>query len=400
MSASPSPPTKRILVCSRGLSAYIEDKVQWGIRRFALNRPDWRIGHLHAAQVDAAHVRDVLGWEPDGLLVVTNPSQVPKLFELEQLPTVVTNLHHELLTGVSSVEPDNRAVGRQAAEYFLRNRFEHFGIILWPGNPPFSGLRKEGYVQRLREEAKEAHAFELKHIASQPWYRNPELEAWLQALPRPAGVYCVNDITAMRFLEHCDRMHLRVPSEISVLGTDDNHIICESIRPHISSIPQSLDDVGFRAAEILDAQIDLWRDGGRPPPVHEVIAPGEVVERQSSSLKALSDPAIAKAANYLRDHALTDGTIGGAAREGGLNRRALERGFKRHLGVTPGQYLREVKIDHAKRLLAGTDLRMSDIAEACRMTQEHFASFFRKITGETPSTYRRKCKRPQGGAAG
>jgi hypothetical protein len=111
MPASSSSTTKRILVCSRGLSAYIEDKVQWGIRRFALSRPDWRIGHLHSAQVDAAHVRDVLGWEPDGLLVVTNPSRVPKLFKLEQLPTVVTNLQHELLTGVSSVAPDNRGCG-------------------------------------------------------------------------------------------------------------------------------------------------------------------------------------------------------------------------------------------------------------------------------------------------
>jgi transcriptional regulator GlxA family with amidase domain len=73
----------------------------------------------------------------------------------------------------------------------------------------------------------------------------------------------------------------------------------------------------------------------------------------------------------------------------GINRRALERGFRRFLGVSPGQYMTEVKLDHARKLLSQTDLRMWEIAEACQMTQDHFSYLFRTTTGQTPSAYRR-----------
>jgi LacI family transcriptional regulator len=381
---------KRILICSRGLSVHVEDTVQMGIRRFALSQPDWKIGYLYASEVDATHVRDMLAWKPDGILVVNPPSRVPKLFELDDIPTVVTNLHHESLSVASSVEPDNRAVGRRAADYFLRNRFEHFGLLLWPGNPPFSRLREEGFARRLWDEKREIHRFEVRHITTQPWYRNTEMETWLKELPKPAGVYCVNDITAMRLLELCDQQNIRIPSEISVLGTDNHKLICESVRPNISSIPQPLDQIGFRAAQLLDEHIDARRAGEPLSQVAETLEPGEVVERQSTHLRALPDPAIAKAASYLHDHALLDASIAEAAREAGLNRRALERGFKKHLNTTPGGYVREVKLQHAKQLLAQTDLRMSEIAETCKLTQEHFANFFKTSTGQTPSAYRRQ----------
>jgi LacI family transcriptional regulator len=381
---------KRILICNTALSAYLEDKVQMGIRQFALNRPDWKIGYLHAVEADETHIRDMLSWKPEGILVVARPSRVPKLFELQDIPTVVVDLYHEQRSDVSRVEVDDEAIGSRAAGYFLQNRFEHFGVVLWPGNPPFSRLREEGFARELTTQKFHSHRFELAHTAMQPWYRNPELEEWLRSLPKPAGVYCVNDVSAMRIMEQCDRLGIRIPGEVSVLGTDNNEIFCESIRPYMSSVPQPLEKVGFRAATLLDEHMGL-RDTGKDLPLsQELVEPGEVVERHSTSLRALSDPAIAKAANYLRDHAFADGNIADAARVAGLNRRALERGFQQHLDTTPGGYLREVKLDHAKQLLAKTDLRMWEIAEACSMSQEHFASFFRKSTGSTPSAYRRK----------
>jgi transcriptional regulator GlxA family with amidase domain len=59
--------------------------------------------------------------------------------------------------------------------------------------------------------------------------------------------------------------------------------------------------------------------------------------------------------------------------------------------------MNEVKLDHAKRLLRESELRMWEIAEACLMTQEHFATFFRKNANISPSAYRRKRKNPAKG---
>lgn len=133
-----------------------------------------------------------------------------------------------------------------------------------------------------------------------------------------------------------------------------------------------------------------------PPPDVTIVQFPRVEERQSTSLRAIPDPAVARAAEYLHDHALTGGTIAEAARVAGINRRSMERGFQLHLGVSPGEYIKEVKTDHAKRLLIGTELRMAEVAEACGMVQDHFSTFFKTSIGMTPSGYRRKHKRPGG----
>jgi LacI family transcriptional regulator len=383
----------RILICTPGLSGFSESQVQMGINRFAITRQDWQLGYLDIRSADDAEIDEALGWRPHGILAVSRPEQIPEIFGCREAVVVHVDLHMSRPEGVSRVEMNNRLVGRRAAEYFLRNRFEQFGFVTSPKHPQFSREREQGFTEALEEKGLTPQRFQLHHSSGKPWYSSPELNEWLKKLPKPVAIYCVQDLVAQRVMEQCRPLGIRVPAEVSLLGTDNHRVLCKSFRPYLSSIPQSLELMGFRAAELLAEQIEMRSTGGVPEPVCRVVDPGEVVERQSTSLRAIPDPAIAAAANYLHDHALKDGTIAQAAREGGLNRRAMERGFKKHLGVTPGQYMNEVRLDHAKRLLRETDLRMAEIAEACRMTQEYFAAFFRKTTGQPPSDYRREKRR-------
>jgi LacI family transcriptional regulator len=163
----------------------------------------------------------------------------------------------------------------------------------------------------------------------------------------------------------------------------------------MSSIGMREEQIGYRAAEGLIQQIDALARGEDPPVFHDIIPPHAVEERQTTSLKMIADPAIAKAVNYLMDHALTGATITDAARASGVNRRTMERGFKRHLGITPNAYVLDLKIAHAKNLLESTDLPLRNIAEACRFSQEHFTRFFQQQTGLTPSAYRKRNTLPR-----
>jgi len=389
---SPSLPQKRILICSTAQVAYLEDEVQVGIRRFALNQPNWDIALLHAREVEQGGLDDALTWEPDGILMVARPSRVPQMVHIDDIPTVLVDLNQERPGGVSRICVNDEAIGSRAADYFIQNRFEQVAVVCAPGDRMYSALREDGFVRTALRQKLSPHRFEVQHLLGKPWYHNPEVDTWLKDLPKPIGIYCVQDAIAQQIIDHAHRLGIRVPGEISVVGTDNNHHICESIRPRLSSIPQPLETCGFRAAERLSELIQLKAEKKPLPVIQDAVEPDEVVVRQSSSLRAIPDTAIAAAASYLQDHALQDGTIAEAAKVAGLNRRAMERGFKKHLGVTPGQYMSEVKLDHAKRLLRETDLRMSDIAEACLMTQEHFATMFRKSTDITPSEYRRKRK--------
>lgn len=68
--------------------------------------------------------------------------------------------------------------------------------------------------------------------------------------------------------------------------------------------------------------------------------------------------------------------------------------FSQEIGQTFVEYLTEKRINEAKRMLRQTDLRSSEIGFAVGFRDSHYFSFvFKKVSGCTPSEYRRGDKR-------
>lgn len=73
----------------------------------------------------------------------------------------------------------------------------------------------------------------------------------------------------------------------------------------------------------------------------------------------------------------------------GRSVRAVERLFQRHLGVTPQQYLRRLRVRLACRALVHGAAPLTDVALAHGFyDQSHFVREFRRETGLTPGAYR------------
>lgn len=67
----------------------------------------------------------------------------------------------------------------------------------------------------------------------------------------------------------------------------------------------------------------------------------------------------------------------------------LARVFRRHMGCTPGDYLRRRRLERAAALLRATRRPLSDIALHCGFgDQSHFANAFKRYSGVTPGAYR------------
>lgn len=63
--------------------------------------------------------------------------------------------------------------------------------------------------------------------------------------------------------------------------------------------------------------------------------------------------------------------------------------FKRQFGMPPHRYLLELRIQHAKAMLATTGLTLAEIAAYCGFADvHHFAKAFKSRVGETPGGYR------------
>lgn len=64
--------------------------------------------------------------------------------------------------------------------------------------------------------------------------------------------------------------------------------------------------------------------------------------------------------------------------------------FKEEYGLTPYSYIINEKISFAKRMLLGTSLSISNIADSLSFTDaQYFSNYFKKYTGVSPSKYRK-----------
>lgn len=104
---------------------------------------------------------------------------------------------------------------------------------------------------------------------------------------------------------------------------------------------------------------------------------------------AAPDPLVAAAVNRL---ALQPGAIriDALTRHIGLSQSALERRFRRTVGLTPKKFGAVVRFRHAVQLLARGDDLSSVALAAGYFDQSHFINDFRRATGRAPTEYRRE----------
>jgi AraC family transcriptional regulator len=90
-------------------------------------------------------------------------------------------------------------------------------------------------------------------------------------------------------------------------------------------------------------------------------------------------------------HSRIDGevTLAELAAAAGLSVTHFSHVFRRSTGESPHQFVLRHRIERAKALLRGFELRMLDVAVACGFkTQQHFSRVFRQFCGTSPRQFR------------
>jgi LacI family transcriptional regulator len=213
------------------------------------------------------------------------------------------------------------------------------------------------------------------------------LSDWITALTPPTGIFVCNDIRGQQVMNICRALEILIPDDVAVIGVDDDHAICSLSEPPLSSVKPDAEQVGYRAAEILNSMMS-----GHPAPSSvQYIAPTKVVQRLSTQVAALNDRDVALACRYIREHACDGIDVSDVSKASALSRRQLERRFQQSLGRTPHEEITLAQINRVKQLLRETRMTLEQIAAFTGYShKERLSTVFKRLMSQTPGAYRRE----------
>ncbi len=357
-----------------------------GIVKYIREHESWSI-YLPEQQRGASPPSWLKNWKGDGLIVRIETAVIAKAIRRLHVPVVDLSAAR-LVPGIPWVETDDDQIASVALEHFLRRGFEN---VAFCGSPDFnwSTWREDAFTRRAREAGRNCHVFHSRSREVPGFSMTRErkrLAKWIGSLPRPTGVFACYDILAQLVLDVCREGNTRVPEDISVLGVDNDELLCSLCTPPLSSIIPDATRTGYEAAKLLDKLMhgqSITQEAFR-------ISPLGIATRQSTDVMAIDDPEVAAAVRFIRDHASDGINVHDVLKHVPLSRRIMERRFRAIVGRTPHQEIVRRRLEKVKQLLHGTDLTLARIAERAGFQSEEYMSVaFRREMKMPPGQYRR-----------
>jgi LacI family transcriptional regulator len=320
----------------------------------------------------------------DGLLMDEQEEMGP-FFELG-LPMVVSAYRQRRVAGAVNIITDHKAVGRMAAETLLRRGFRQFAFCGYP-DMFWSQDRLAGFQDRLAENGYAVEVFEGR--SSSPSDEKVRLMKWLTDLPWPCGVFTCVDERGREVVELAVSCGVRIPDALSVVGVDDDELLCDLSPVPLSSVALNAEHAGEAAVRRLVEMIRSGKCGPLKPDI--LIEPSYCVERLSTDYIHIDDPALSEAIRFIRAHARQPIAVADVVQASGVSRRVLEKRFKKHYGVSIYQEIRRAKVVLFARMLVETTRTVAEVSEMLGFEGiEHVSRYFKAETGMTPREYRNR----------
>jgi LacI family transcriptional regulator len=157
--------------------------------------------------------------------------------------------------------------------------------------------------------------------------------------------------------------------------------------PPLSSIDPNVEQIGYRAAAMLDGIIH-----GRDLSPGTVLMPAQgVVVRGSTNVLAIDNTDVSEAVRFVREHACEGISVDDVMNHASVSRSTLERWFEKYLGRSPTVEIARIQVQRCQELLRTTTLTLDEIARAAGFSHvESMQRIFKRTVGLTPGRYRRR----------
>lgn len=362
-----------------------------GIADYALTLSDWRIEAVEpSALVNPANLRRY-----DGFIVRVMDDRTATALARSRKPVIDTYGRVDS-SPIPFIRLDDAAIAKCADDCFAEHRYTRCAFCGFKGLR-FSEARGKAFKEAVLArggtcEIYDSGATRLKETA----VRNERMDAsrddtslrrWIRGLRKPTAVFCCNDLRAFQLLKACSDVGISVPSDVAVLGVDNDKVLCTFTHPPLSSIDTNAFLLGQTAAKMLDGLLKTPKEVPPPATLHR---PQRVVERISTEFYPMNTPWLSDALVYIRRNLGRGVSASDVIAHLGYSHTTVNNAFRRELGSSVQQEIIRQRRERACRLLKETSRTAADIAMECGYpSAQYFAHRFSAEFGITPDVWRR-----------
>ena len=324
-------------------------------------------------------------WGVNGIIAHAHSPAMVRRIVRTGIPAIIKGYSVE---GYPTIATNNDAIGQIGAEHLTERGFRHLAYC-GLDDRHWSVERGAAFAERIQREGLEIHMYKQpRSRAMRSWDRELTYMAkWLTSLPKPVGLMACVDDRSQHVLQACKMAGLDVPSEVAILGVDNDELVCRLANPQLSSIALAAERAGYEAAELLDRLMAGEKMAGQ----RIVTQPTHVVTRQSTDVLAMEDRMVARALQFIRSHSNEPIQVADVVEAVPISRRLLQKRFKMVLGRTILDEIRHSRAEQVAEMLSQTNLPVSQVALICGYPSiDHIARSFRKIKNMSPLAYRKR----------
>jgi LacI family transcriptional regulator len=337
---------------------------------------------------------DTRRWKGDGIIARVPNDEAARAILASRLPAVLFNpvdayLHPaHPLSRYSRIQFDSEAIGTLAAEFFMGRTPRHIAFVGAASDSNWSRWRRDAFTRRLEAAGVPCSVYPPPQPGMREWVaERPRLCRWLRKLPKPAALFAANDSRARQVLDACLVSDIAVPYELTVLGVNNDPLICETCLPPLSSIAVDDERAGYEAAHLLDRLMQGQEQPGR------VIrhSPLGIVERASTADLQLSDKLVIRALEHIRINAGLNLRVSDVAEHLGVTPRWAEERFRQALGRSLHEEIHRTRMATIREMVTATDRPFTEIAARCGFRSvNHLCKLFKETFGRTMGDLRRE----------
>ena len=301
-------------------------------------------------------------WHPSGIVVQSlHPPVGFRQDDFPGLPVVFLDRTPDTLpAGAACVYGDPEDVARVAARELMQPAVGDLGFVPWFRDQAWSRERGEAFARLVAMNGKRLHVFRHPAGAAAERRLADHLAPWVASLPKPCGIFAVNDQIAEGVLAACLKAGVAVPDEIAVVGVDDNVGVCENTTPTLSSVGLDFEGGGRAAGRLLGELMA----GRAPSKVVRLFGALGLTRRESSLSLTVPDAAVRRALEFIRLHACDGIGPRDAVKAMGLSRTQADVRFRAAVRHTLLDEIHHVRLERAKEL-AARGVAPAAIADEC-----------------------------------